>query len=174
VTAAALAVALAAALAWAVLLLGRGRFWLARDDDDDADRLPEPSAWPAVVAIVPARDEAETIGETVRSLLAQDYPGAFRLVVVDDRSTDGTGAVARAAAGGDPRLTVVTGGPRPAGWTGKLWALQQGLEVVGPADGQDSLPRPGSPRSPLRGVAWRGRAGVGVAPRAETPKAPPP
>ncbi|MDO9710795.1 glycosyltransferase [Paracraurococcus lichenis] len=119
--------ALAAGLAWLVLLLGRGFFWLARDDDRDAARLPDPPAWPSVAAIVPARDEAETIGATVASLLAQDYPGAFRLVVVDDRSSDGTGDLARAAAAGDPRLTVVTGGPRAPGWTGKLWALEQGL-----------------------------------------------
>jgi GT2 family glycosyltransferase len=179
---AAVAVALAAALAWAVLLLGRGWFWLSRDDDRDADRLPDPPAWPAVAAVVPARDEAETVGETVRSLLAQDYPGPFRLVVVDDRSTDGTGEVARVAAGGDPRLTVVTGAARPAGWTGKLWALQQGLaealpspagrrvgrtasdvgsgggEAVGGGGGPvaacDAAP---TPRSRLRGVGWRGR-----------------
>ena len=89
--------------------------------------LPDPAAWPSVTAIVPARDEAATIGATVASLLAQDYPGAFRLVVVDDRSTDGTGDLARAAAAGDPRLMVVQGGARAPGWTGKLWALEQGL-----------------------------------------------
>jgi hypothetical protein len=127
-----LAIALAAAMAWAVLLLGRGWFWLARDDDRDAAALPDPPRWPSVAAVVPARDEAGTIGETVRSLLAGDYAGAFRLVVVDDRSTDGTGAAALAAGGGDPRLSVVTGRARPAGWTGKLWALQQGLERVLP------------------------------------------
>jgi hopene-associated glycosyltransferase HpnB len=119
---------LAACLAWAVLLLGRGFFWLARDDDRGAEALPEPAAWPSVVAVVPARDEAATIGATVAGLLAQDYPGAFRLVVVDDRSTDGTGDAARAAAAGDPRLVVLRGRARPAGWTGKLWALEQGLE----------------------------------------------
>ncbi|MBL6080004.1 glycosyltransferase [Belnapia sp. T18] len=123
----ALGLALACCLAWAVLLLGRGFFWLARDDDSDAATLPEPPRWPGVAAIIPARDEAETIGETVRGLLAQDYPGPFRLVVVDDRSTDGTGDVARAAAAGDPRLTVIRGRARPPGWTGKLWALEQGL-----------------------------------------------
>ncbi|MFC7691783.1 glycosyltransferase [Paeniroseomonas aquatica] len=119
--------ALAACLAWAVLLLGRGFFWLARDDDRAAAALPEPAAWPSVVAVVPARDEAATIGATVRSLLAQDYPGDFRLVVVDDRSADGTGPAALAAAAGDPRLVVRRGEARPAGWTGKLWALEQGL-----------------------------------------------
>ena len=126
----ALLAGLAACLAWAVLLLGRGMFWLARDDDRGAARLPDPAAWPSVTTIVPARDEAATIGATVASLLAQDYPGAFRLVVVDDRSTDGTGDLARAAAAGDPRLTVVQGGARAPGWTGKLWALEQGLRAV--------------------------------------------
>jgi hypothetical protein len=126
----ALLVAVAACLAWAVLLLGRGMFWLARDDDSDAALLPDPAAWPSVTAIVPARDEAVTIGATVASLLAQDYPGAFRLVVVDDRSTDGTGDLARAAAAGNPRLVVVQGGARAPGWTGKLWALEQGLRAV--------------------------------------------
>ena len=90
--------ALASCLAWSVLLLGRGFFWLARDDDSEAPTLPPPLRWPSVTAVIPARDEAETIGETVHSLLAQDYPGSFRLVVVDDRSTDGTGDAARAAA----------------------------------------------------------------------------
>ena len=136
---AALALALAAALAWAVLLFGRGMFWLARDDDRAAAALPAPAAWPSVVCVIPARDEAESIGETVTSLLAQDYPGAFRVVVVDDRSTDGTGDVARRAAAGTNRLTVTTGGPRPAGWTGKLWALQQGLEEVGRGAAPDFL-----------------------------------
>lgn len=128
----------AACLAWLVLLLGRGFFWLGRDDDRDAARLPDPPAWPSVTAVVPARDEAETIGATVASLLAQDYPGEFRLVVVDDRSSDGTGDLARAAAAGDPRLTVVTGGARAPGWTGKLWALEQGLRAALPA-GPDYL-----------------------------------
>lgn len=120
--------ALAALLAWAVILGARGMFWLARDDDRDAAALPEPAAWPALAVIVPARDEAETIGATVASLVAQDYPGALRLVVVDDRSTDGTGALARAA--GDERLLVVQGGARPPGWTGKLNALRQGVAAV--------------------------------------------
>ena len=134
--------ALAACLAWAVLLLGRGFFWLARDDDRDAAALPEPAAWPSVAAVVPARDEAASIGATVRSLLAQDYPGPFRLVVVDDRSTDGTAAAALAAAAGDPRLTVIPGGTRPAGWTGKLWALEQGLQRLASDDGRCTVAGP--------------------------------
>ncbi|WP_421992389.1 glycosyltransferase [Roseococcus sp.] len=121
-------IGLAACLAWAVLLFGRGFFWLARDDDSDAEGLPEPAIWPAVCAIVPARDEAETIAATVRGLVMQDYPGPLRIVVVDDRSSDGTGELARAA--GDGRLTVVTGTGKVAGWSGKLYALQQGLRAV--------------------------------------------
>ncbi|GAA0607498.1 hypothetical protein GCM10009416_50510 [Craurococcus roseus] len=124
------AIALATLAAWAVLLLRRGFFWLARDDDRDAPALPEPDAWPAVAVIVPARDEAATIAEAVRSVLSQDYLGPLRLVVVDDRSTDGTAGIARAAASGDPRLAVLAGGPRPPGWTGKLWALHQGSEAL--------------------------------------------
>ena len=125
-----LALALAALAAWAVLLSGRGFFWLARDDDRDAPALPEPAEWPAVVVLVPARDEEGTIGDTVRSVLAQDYPGPLRLLVVDDRSADGTAAAARAAAAGDGRFALLAGAPRPPGWTGKLWALHQGADAL--------------------------------------------
>ncbi len=118
----------AALLAWLVMIFGRGMFWLGRENDDVA--APAPAAWPAVTILIPARDEAATIGTVVRALLAQDYPGEIRLWVMDDRSSDGTGDLARAA--GDRRLSVVTGGPRPPGWTGKLWALQQGLDAARP------------------------------------------
>ena len=114
---------LAACLAWAVLLLGRGMFWLGRENDRVP--APEPPAWPAVTIVVPARDEAGTIGAVVQALQAQDYPGEFRLWVVDDRSSDGTGGLARAAG-----ATVITGLGRAPGWTGKLWALQQGLDAA--------------------------------------------
>jgi hopene-associated glycosyltransferase HpnB len=109
-------------LIWLVLVLGRGGFWLARERDDRA-QPPPPAAWPAVVAVVPARNEADVIGQSVGSLLRQDYPGPFRVVLVDDGSSDGTAA----AAGADPRLEVLPGAPLPAGWTGKLWAQQQGV-----------------------------------------------
>lgn len=122
-------VALTAFLVWLALLLGRGAWWAARVDDSDAARLPEPLVWPSVAALVPARDEAATVGEVARALLAQDYPGEFRLIVVDDRSTDGTGGILRAIA--DPRLAVIAGGPREAGWTGKLWALEQARRAEG-------------------------------------------
>ena len=115
-------------IVWLGLLLGHGRFWTA-DQRDDRDIPPEPAAWPSVVAVVPARDEADVIARSIGSLLAQDYAGEFRVILVDDSSSDGTAAVARAEAerqGCAPRLDVLTGEPLPAGWTGKLWAVHQG------------------------------------------------
>jgi hopene-associated glycosyltransferase HpnB len=117
---------LAGLAVWIYLIAGRGGFWLASERDDDS---PPPAAWPDVVAVIPARNEAEGVGETVGSLLQQDYPGAFSIVLVDDQSTDGTADIARAAAAVAPhRLTVVRGAALPAGWTGKLWAMKQGVE----------------------------------------------
>ena len=116
-------------LIWAYLLLGRGMFWLARERDD-RDEPQAPAAWPAVVAVVPARNEADVIARSIRSLLAQDYPGAFRVVLVDDQSDDGTAEAARAAAkaaGVMERLEVLSGQPLPLGWVGKMWAMDQGV-----------------------------------------------
>jgi len=120
---------------WVYLVLGRGRFWLARERDDRGEPAP-PAAWPRVVAVIPARDEVETIGATVRSLLGQSYPGSFSIVLVDDESRDCTAAAARAAAvaaGAPDRLTVLAGQPLPAGWTGKLWAMAQGIDQANAA-----------------------------------------
>jgi hopene-associated glycosyltransferase HpnB len=116
--------------AWVYLLLGRGFFWLARERDDRA-LPPEPADWPDVVAVVPARNEADVIERSIGSLVAQDYAGAFRVVLVDDASDDGTAARAQGLAGADSRLTVLTGRRLPAGWTGKLWAVSQGVEAAG-------------------------------------------
>jgi hopene-associated glycosyltransferase HpnB len=115
---------------WLSLLVGRGGFWLARDRDD-RDTLPEPAVWPSVVAVVPARDEADVIARSIGSLLGQDYPGPFRVILVDDQSDDGTADVARIAArrsGCADRLEIMTGAARPQGWTGKLWAVKQGID----------------------------------------------
>ena len=110
---------------WIYLIAGRGGFWLALECDDGG---PAPSAWPAVTAVIPARDEAESVGQTIASLLNQDYPGAFSIVLVDDQSSDGTAEVARrAAAAAADQLTVLPGAALPAGWTGKLWAMKQGV-----------------------------------------------
>src|ERR1700735_3901127 len=110
---------------WLYLLLGRGLFWLGRERDDGTVAGQGP--WPSVMAIIPARDEAECVGDTVASLLRQDYPGAFRVILVDDQSRDGTAQAAHDAA---DRLTVISGRSLPAGWTGKLWAQSQGVEAV--------------------------------------------
>jgi hopene-associated glycosyltransferase HpnB len=109
-----------AVLIWAYLLLGRGRFWRS----GPVLPLERPGAWPSVAVVVPARDEAPVIARSLGSLLAQRY-SQFRVILVDDGSTDGTGAIARRT--DDPRLTVLSGTPPPAGWSGKLWALSQGI-----------------------------------------------
>ena len=121
---------------WFYLVAARGGFWAAGPRDDDSppwDGSSSGGSWPNVVAVVPARDEADCVGTAVASLLAQAYQGAFTLVLVDDQSRDGTAQVAReaaAAAGAADRLTVLSGRPLPAGWTGKLWAQQQGVELA--------------------------------------------
>jgi hopene-associated glycosyltransferase HpnB len=127
------AVSLVPLAIWAYLLLGRGWFWLCGERDDAAAKglSTEPDAWPSVVAIIPARDEADVIAQTVGSLLRQDYPGLFSVVVVDDQSSDGTAVAASDAAARAPdRLRIVTGTGPPPGWTGKLSAMRLGLAEV--------------------------------------------
>lgn len=112
--------------AWGGLTLLRGGFWRASERLADA---PDPAAWPQVVAVIPARDEAETIGDVIRAHMAADYPGEFSVVLADDGSSDGTAEIARAAAAGKDRtLEVIAVPPLPAGWTGKLWAVENGLK----------------------------------------------
>jgi hopene-associated glycosyltransferase HpnB len=121
---------------WIYLLAGRGGFWLARERDD-RDRVEAPADWPSVVAVVPARNEAEVIWESIESLLRQDYPGSFRIVLVDDGSDDGTADVARRTAqalDGSDRLEILPGAALPTGWTGKVWAMHQGVQHAGAPD----------------------------------------
>lgn len=112
-------IAALALLVWLYLVLAPPRFW-----DSTPELTPAtPGQAPDVDIIIPARDEAETIAPVIASLLAQDYPGNFRVILVDDNSTDNTAALAGAA----PRLSIITGAAKPAGWSGKLWALSQGV-----------------------------------------------
>ena len=113
---------------WACLIAARGFFWLAAVRDDS--RLPDPARWPPVTAVIPARNEAGLIGASVGALLGQDYAGPLSIIVVDDDSDDGTGDAARATARPDRALTVLRGEGPPPGWTGKLWALKQGIDAA--------------------------------------------
>ncbi len=123
------AVAGLALLIWLYLLGARGAFWLAAERD--TWEPVRPATWPSVAAVVPARNEAEVIGESIGSLVRQDYAGALSIILVDDDSSDNTAEIARRAAGaGNDRLRVVTSRTLPAGWTGKLWALKQGIDAA--------------------------------------------
>lgn len=107
---------------WGVLLFARGGFW--RVSKQMAPRTMPPSQPKHVVAVIPARDEAQHIGKTVAALSNQRYSGRVDIIVVDDNSTDDTAAAARAHEG----ITVIRGRALQRGWTGKLWALSQGID----------------------------------------------
>jgi hopene-associated glycosyltransferase HpnB len=108
-----------ALLVWLYLYFLHGQFWASAPEL----RPAAPVAFPDVDIVIPARDEAETIGPVIASLVNQNYAGNFRVILVDDNSTDGTAE----KAGTHPRLTILTGQPKPVGWSGKLWALSQGI-----------------------------------------------
>ncbi len=111
---------------WIYLLVARGDFWRILLIPSEIEVM-SPSA-PRVAVIIPARNEGDVIGRVVRSLLAQDYPGPLHIFVVDDHSTDDTaGAVQRASVGREDFITLISAGPLPGGWTGKMWALSQGV-----------------------------------------------
>ncbi len=115
---------------WLYLIFGRGGFWRATTREN-LQIQSEPLSWPHVVVVLPARNEAEVIGDSISSLFNQDYPGLFSVVLVDDQSTDGTARIGRAAADrahASDRLAVLSGRSLPPGWTGKLWAMKQGLD----------------------------------------------
>jgi hopene-associated glycosyltransferase HpnB len=114
---------------WLYLVFARGGFWLGRERDGRNAMLPP--VLPQVAIVVPARNEADNIAQSVTSLLAQDYP-ALSLVLVDDDSDDGTADIARQAAGPgkEDRLTIVNSRTLPPRWTGKLWAVKQGIAAA--------------------------------------------
>ena len=115
---------------WVYLVFARGGFWLCRERDDSME--PQPVALPQVAVVVPARNEADSIAQSAISLLNQDYP-ALAIVLVDDDSDDGTADMARRAAAAqrrEERLTIVNSGALPPRWTGKLWALKQGIAAA--------------------------------------------
>ena len=115
---------------WLYLLFARGNFWRVRPHLLPPGAPPNPAR---IVAVVPARDEAPVIGEAVRSLLEQALPVPMHVILVDDGSSDGTAEVARRVAaeiGSTDRLTVLEGKALPIGWTGKLWAVFQGVAAA--------------------------------------------
>ncbi len=131
--------ALASLSAWLVLLLARDGYW--RTDGRLAPDTLSASTWPRLAIVVPARNEAEILPDTLPAILAQDYPGPLRVHLVDDSSDDDTARVARdlaTSAGGGGRLTVVRNDPRPPGWVGKTWALRAGVESA-LADGPEYI-----------------------------------
>ena len=110
----------ASLVVWLYLLYGRGGFW--RVGAAPILKLSGPAK--SVAAVIPARNEEAVVGRAIRSLLQQNYPGPLHVILVDDHSTDTT----IAAAGADERLSIVQAGPLPKGWTGKLWAVSEGLK----------------------------------------------
>lgn len=121
---------------WVYLVLFRGWFW--RADQELEDDYSGSGTWPDVLVLVPARNEADVLDQTLDTLLQQDYPGRFHVVLVDDHSSDGTPRVAAAVAektGQAKSFTLVRARRLPEGWTGKLWALAEGY-----AQGREVMP----------------------------------
>ncbi len=124
-----LGIAILPIIIWLGLLVFWGQFW--RTDQQLANTISTLPSWPTVCAVIPARNEADVLPISLRSLLTQDYPGTFTIILVDDQSTDGTADVARQTAltlGQSEALQVISGKPLPSGWTGKLWAMEQGTQ----------------------------------------------
>jgi hopene-associated glycosyltransferase HpnB len=117
------AVGAASLAAWLYLFFFRGGFWRIPVSADP----PPAAATKSAAAVVPARNEETVIGKAIASLVNQDYTGPFHVFLVDDHSTDAT----IQAAGRHDRLSIVHAGPIPAGWTGKLWAVSEGLKQAG-------------------------------------------
>jgi hopene-associated glycosyltransferase HpnB len=121
-------------LIWVILLAFWGQFW--RCNQLLADLSPESPLlkdYPAICAVIPARNEGEMIPFTLRSLFQQSYPGSFTIVLVDDNSTDNTAIIAQELAkdlNKTQQLHIISGAPLPTGWSGKLWAMEQGIRYA--------------------------------------------
>jgi hopene-associated glycosyltransferase HpnB len=116
---------------WLYCVFLRGGFWRGNVTDNVLSKTP--ATWPHIVAVIPARNEAETIATSLTSLLKQKYPGRFSIVLVDDNSEDATAAIAQGLQGATDSqvsLTVLRGESLPENWTGKLWALHQGIALA--------------------------------------------
>jgi hopene-associated glycosyltransferase HpnB len=125
-----LGIATVPVLIWLYLLTGRGQFWRVAPQRAAA---PAPTAARRVVVLIPARNEAPVIGAAVHSLAQQSFNGAMHIIVIDDDSSDGTAEAALDAARGAQalaRFALLRGAPLPRGWTGKLWALSQGVTAA--------------------------------------------
>ena len=134
-----LALTLLSLAIWLYLATLHGAFWRLRDFDNDpvaqasAGASPQyelPADLPSVIAIVPARTEAATIGQTLTSLFQQTYRGEFSIILVDDHSEDRTAQIAGQITQelkAESRIEIHSAPPLPQGWTGKLWALNEGV-----------------------------------------------
>ena len=114
-------------LIWIGLLIFRGAFWQVSEVIED---ISIGDFYPTVCAVIPARNEADLLGRTLKSIFCQDYPGTFNIVLVDDNSSDGTASVALKTAENlnkTQHLHVINALPLAPGWSGKLWALEQGI-----------------------------------------------
>ena len=120
----AVAISLLSFVTWLYLIAFRGRFW----QSIPVISIRRPSGRAKVSVVIPARNEAANVHGSLTSLLSQDYSGDLSVILIDDNSTDATAAVASSLAT-DNRLTIVSGTTLPVGWTGKLWAIHQGLAV---------------------------------------------
>lgn len=158
------------AAAWTYLVFARGAFWRAEPTLEAADS-PDRDATGrrhdvAVVAIVPARNEEELLPTTLELLARQASSGLVGIVVVDDASADDTAGVAEAADTGSVPVVVVRSAPLPDGWSGKVWALEQGRRTALAHWGADQV-EPG-PVAAGRGLGSAGRglcsAGQGLRP----------
>jgi cellulose synthase/poly-beta-1,6-N-acetylglucosamine synthase-like glycosyltransferase len=159
-------IALVALTIWLYLFLARGNFWNLRPFDDDEAAHPAPPTWPTVTAIIPARNEAETIAQTIASITQQNYPGKFSIVLVDDHSEDTTAKLAQESAQANHansnavrELTILAAPPLQSGWTGKLSALNAGIQFALDPMPEESPPSTQNAPS-TQDLSFRGQRGI--------------